>query len=117
MPEPNPDRAAELRAEWSPDGGPVIGFAGRFVQEKRPDLLMQSLDVINQKYPTARIVFAGEYDIAYENTWQLYQSVVEKYRDQLIFLGLVDDMNAELAIRPLLQRLIQPRSYSQVLIT
>ncbi len=92
MPEPDMAHAAALRAEWSHEGGPVIGFAGRFVQEKRPDLLIQSLDVINQKYPNARIVFAGEYDIPYENTWELYQPVVEKYQDQLIFLGLMNDM-------------------------
>lgn len=94
MPHPNPQRAEELRAQWSPEGGPVIGFAGRFVEEKRPDLLIQALDVINQQYPGARIVFAGEYDIAYEDTWERYQPLVEKYRDQLIFLGLLNEMQA-----------------------
>jgi glycosyltransferase involved in cell wall biosynthesis len=92
MPEPNPERAAQLRAEWAPDGGPLIGYAGRFVQEKRPDLLIQSLDVILKKYPNARIVFAGQYDIPYENTWALYKPIVDKYKDHLIFLGLKDDM-------------------------
>jgi len=92
MPEPNPERVAELRAKWSRNGGPVIGYAGRFVEEKRPDLLIRSLDVINQRYPDAHIVFAGEYDIKYENTWEKYQPVVKKYQDQLTFLGLVDDM-------------------------
>ncbi len=92
IPDPDPDHVAALRQEWSHNGGPVIGFAGRFVQEKRPDLLIQALDVVNRKYPDARIVFAGEYDIPYENTWDLYQPVVEQYRDQLILLGLADDM-------------------------
>ncbi len=92
IPAPNLDNAQKMRAEWSDQGGPVIGYAGRFVQEKRPDLLIRSLDVINQKYPNARIVFAGQYDIPYENTWELYAPVVEKYRDQLIFLGLIDDI-------------------------
>jgi len=92
MPEPDLERAAELRAQWQHEDGPVIGYAGRFVQEKRPDLLIRSLDVINQTYPNARIVFAGQYDIPYENTWELYQPIVEKYRDQLIFLGVLDDM-------------------------
>ncbi len=92
MPAPNPQRAEELRAEWSHQGGPVIGFAGRFVEEKRPDLLIRSLDIINQKYPNARIVFAGEYNIKYENTWEHLQPVVRKYKDQLIFLGMLDDM-------------------------
>jgi glycosyltransferase involved in cell wall biosynthesis len=92
MPLPNPERAEELRAEWSHDGGPVIGFSGRFVEEKRPDLLIKALEVVNQKYPSARLVFAGEYDIRYEDTWERHQDLVQKYRDQLIFLGLIDDM-------------------------
>lgn len=92
MPEPDLERSAQLRAEWQNSGGPIIGYAGRFVQEKRPDLLIRSLEVINRKYPNARIVFAGEYDIPYENTWELYRPVVEQYRDQLVFLGLIDDM-------------------------
>ncbi len=92
MPQPNPDHAAELRAKWSHNGGPVIGYAGRFVEEKRPDLLIRALEVINQQYPNARVVFAGQYDIPYENTWQHYQPIVQQYKDQLIFLGLMDDM-------------------------
>ena len=92
MPEPDLEHAAQLRAEWSVDGGPVIGYAGRFVQEKRPDILIKSLDFINQRYPNARIVFAGQYDIPYENTWELYQPIVQEYQDQLIFLGLKNDM-------------------------
>ncbi|MDX1994424.1 MAG: glycosyltransferase family 4 protein [bacterium] len=92
MPEPDLEHAAQLRREWSPEGGPIIGFAGRFVQEKRPDLLIKSLDVITRKYPNARIVFAGEYNIPYENTWELYQPIVEQYKEHLIFLGLHSDM-------------------------
>lgn len=92
MPLPNPHRAEELRQQWSHDGGPVIGFAGRFVEEKRPDVLIKSLEIINQVYPNARIVFAGEYNIKYEKTWELYHPVVEKYHDQLVFLGLLKDM-------------------------
>lgn len=92
MPSPNPHGAEALRAEWSPNGGPIIGYAGRFVQEKRPDLLIRSLDVILQKYPNARIVFAGQYDIPYENTWQLYKPIVDRYQQHLIFLGLKNDM-------------------------
>ncbi len=89
MPPPNPQRVAELRAEWGRDGGPIIGFAHRFVEEKRPDLAIRALEVINQKYPNARLVFAGEYRIAYENTWERHQELVHKYKDQLLFLGLL----------------------------
>lgn len=91
MPPPNSQRVAELRAGWSKDGGPIIGFAHRFVEEKRPDLAIRALEVINQKVPNARLVFAGEYDIAYEDTWERQQPLVNQYRDQLTFLGLIKD--------------------------
>ncbi len=91
VPPPNLEHSKELRAKWSTQGGPVIGFSGRFVQEKRPDLLIKALDVINTKYPNARIVFAGQYDIPYEHTWQEQQALVKHYKDQLIFLGLLTD--------------------------
>ncbi|MBL8164510.1 MAG: glycosyltransferase family 4 protein [Anaerolineae bacterium] len=94
MPPPNPERVRALREQWSKDGGPIIGFSGRFVEEKRPDLLIRALEVVNQSYPNARVVFAGEYQIAYENTWEKQQALVQQYRDQLIFLGLLDDMQA-----------------------
>ncbi len=89
IPEPNPENVAKLRQAWQDEDGPIIGYAGRFVQEKRPDLLIQALEVINKKYPNARVVFAGEYDIQYEDTWERQQHLVEKYKSQLIFLGLV----------------------------
>lgn len=94
MPEPDVERVAELRAQWQHNDGPIIGYAGRFVQEKRPDLLIKALDVINQTYPNARVVFAGEYDIAYEDTWQRNQYLVKQFEDQLVFLGLITSQQA-----------------------
>lgn len=92
MPLPNPESVSQLRAQWGHNNGPIIGFSGRFVEEKRPDLLIRALEVINQKYPDARVVFCGEYDIPYEDTWERHQDLVRQYKDQLIFLGLQDDM-------------------------
>ncbi|HVO44503.1 MAG TPA: glycosyltransferase family 4 protein, partial [Aggregatilineales bacterium] len=94
MPLANQERARQLRTEWSKDGGPLIGFSGRFVKEKRPDLLLRALDVVNANCPNARIVFAGEYNIRYETTWTELQPLVQKYKDQLIFLGLLTDMQS-----------------------
>ncbi|MCY3864823.1 MAG: glycosyltransferase family 4 protein [Chloroflexi bacterium] len=91
IPEPDPDGVRKLREQWRQDGGPLIGYAGRFVQEKRPDLLIRSLDVVNREHPSARIVFAGEYDISYEGTWQRHQDLVNRYQSQLVFLGLIRD--------------------------
>jgi glycosyltransferase involved in cell wall biosynthesis len=94
IPDPIPDVVAELRARWQRNGGPLIGYAGRFVREKRPDLLIRALEVINRTYPKARVVFAGEYDIPYEDTWERNQALVQRYEDRLIFLGKVESMQA-----------------------
>jgi glycosyltransferase involved in cell wall biosynthesis len=91
MPEPRPEKVAENRAKWQFEDGPVIGYPGRFVEEKRPDLAIQALDVIIKTYPNARLVFAGEYNIPYEQTWERLQPLVEQYKDRLIFLGLLKD--------------------------
>lgn len=91
IPEPNQEKAAQLRSEWQNGDGPIIGYSHRFVEEKRPDLLLKAIDTINKTYPNARIVFAGEYDIPYEDTWEKNQHLVQKYKDQLIFLGLIKD--------------------------
>jgi len=91
IPEPKPENVVQLREEWQNGDGPIIGYSGRFVQEKRPELLIQALEVINQKYPNAKVVFAGEYDIKYEDTWERQQHIVQKYKSQLIFLGLLRD--------------------------
>ncbi len=91
VPEPDPERVRQLQQAWRNDNGPLIAFCGRFVEEKRPDLLIRSLQIINEKYPTARIVFAGEYDIPYEDTWKRHAELVERFSSQLIFLGLIRD--------------------------
>lgn len=94
IPEPNSERARELRAQWSKDGGPLIGYSGRFVQEKRPDLLIRALEVILKRYPTARVVFAGKYNIPYEDTWETHHALIDQYRDHLIFLGEITSREA-----------------------
>lgn len=94
IPKPEPERVAELRARWQHQDGPIIGYAGRFVSEKRPDLLLRSLEKINEQYPNVRVVFAGEYDIAYESTWQDNQHLIQRFNEQLTFLGLITSAQA-----------------------
>ena len=91
IPKPNAENVDKLRRQWRHSDGPIIGYSGRFVQEKRPELLIRALDIINKQYPNARIVFAGEYDIPYEDTWRRHQPLIEKFKPQLIFLGLIQD--------------------------
>lgn len=94
IPEPDPERVKELHERWSHDGEPVIGFAGRFVQEKRPDLAIRALEVVAQQYPNVRMVFAGNYDIPYEDTWEKQQPLVKRFNEHLIFLGEIASAQA-----------------------
>lgn len=90
IPEPDQERAARLREQWRHDGGPLIGFSGRFVEEKRPELLIHSLEIINAKYPNARILFTGQHEIPYEDTWARHRPLMERFSSQLTFLGLLE---------------------------
>lgn len=94
MPAPEPQRVASLRAAWAREGGPLIGFAGRFVEEKRPDLLLRALDVVSAEFPNVRVLFAGQYRIAYENYHERHAALLQRWRDQVLFLGVLDGMQA-----------------------
>jgi glycosyltransferase involved in cell wall biosynthesis len=94
MPEPNAQAAANLRSrllEGASTNARVIGFAGRFVEEKRPDILIAALPLVHEQYPGTRIVFAGQYDIHYEKYYQKQLSLIGQYQEHLVFLGMLDD--------------------------
>ena len=91
IPPPQPEAARALRDEWAPEGGPIIGYSGRFVQEKRPDVAIRALETICARYPNARLVLAGEYLIPYEDFFERNRELVERFRDKLVFLGLLKD--------------------------
>jgi glycosyltransferase involved in cell wall biosynthesis/SAM-dependent methyltransferase len=90
---PEPDRAAALR--WRAGLGLqdklLIGFAGRWVEEKGFDYLLQALPLIRQVYPEAHLIYAGERQVVYENFYARCLPLIEKEREHLTFLGLLRD--------------------------
>lgn len=86
---PNPEGVAALRRKYCLEGKTVVGYAGRFVEEKRPDLLIQTIPYLVGRFPELRLVFAGEYLIRYESFYERSLPLIERYRDRLIFLGLL----------------------------
>lgn len=94
MPEPDPAAVAELRRAWGVTEGYAVGYAGRFVEEKRPDVLIRALDTINQRLPGAKVVFAGEYLMPYENFYERCRELVDAHEEQLVFLGLLSSQQA-----------------------
>ena len=93
---PAPDRAAAaaLRRRLAPRGGPLVGYAGRFVEEKRPDLLLQAALALRDRYPGFQVGFAGQHRIPYEDTWARCAGLVAAVGDGVTFLGTLTEPQA-----------------------
>lgn len=91
MPNPRESDVKALRARLSPSGGPLIGYAGRFVREKRPDVALRAMDTVLASRPGASLAFAGEHMVQYEDTWKRTAPLVEQHREHVHFLGLIED--------------------------
>jgi len=85
------DEAARWRTELGLDGSSVVGFAGRFVEEKGFDILFRALPILRAAVPDIHLVYAGEHRIAYEDFYERCRSLLGPDRDRVTFLGLVRD--------------------------
>jgi len=90
---PPPDRAAAAawRAELGLADKLVIGFAGRWVEEKGFDYLLEALPLIRARYPEAHLVYAGERQVVYDNFYARCLPLVEAQHEHITFLGLIRD--------------------------
>lgn len=90
---PRPDRtnAERWRRSLGLDGAPLVGFAGRFVEEKGFDYLLQAIPRLAERHPGVRLAFAGETDVVYEAFYRRCLPLIEAHRDRLVMLGLLTD--------------------------
>lgn len=72
-------------------GKKLIGFCGRFVEEKGVDFLLEAIPKVLSKVPNAHFVFAGDYKIPYEKFWERIEPLVKKNKNHLALLGLIED--------------------------
>ncbi len=91
IPRPQPERVAELRRRHRLDGRLLVGFAGRFVAEKRPDVLLRALPAIAAEFPTVTAAFAGQQVLGYERFFERNRALVTATGDRFRHLGLIDD--------------------------
>ncbi|HQO51291.1 MAG TPA: glycosyltransferase family 4 protein [Candidatus Woesebacteria bacterium] len=70
----------------------LIGCAGRFVEEKGFDVLLAAIIKLKEQRDDFFLVFAGETNISYEKTFFKNQGLVNQLKDNLIFLGLLNDI-------------------------
>jgi glycosyltransferase involved in cell wall biosynthesis len=91
LPEPSAGGRDRLRQRLGIDSKPLIGFSGRFVEEKRPDLLLRAIPHLDSMVNGAHIAMAGQYIIPYENYYQRNVKLVDRYRDRVHMLGMIED--------------------------
>jgi glycosyltransferase involved in cell wall biosynthesis len=91
IPEPDAAAAAAWRRDLGLEGKKVVGFAGRFVEEKGFDYLLRAIPWLAAGEPNVHLVYAGEHRIAYERFYDRCLSLIEAHRDRITFVGLVRD--------------------------
>lgn len=91
LPEPDPENVERWRRELGLADRRAIGFAGRFVEEKGFDYLLQAMPLVRERIPEAHFVFAGETAITYERFFERWRPLWERQRDGLTELGLIPD--------------------------
>jgi glycosyltransferase involved in cell wall biosynthesis len=72
-------------------GQVLFGFGGRFVEEKGFDILFRAIPVIKKHLPGAKFLFAGPKRMEYEDFFSEILSLYEPVKNDIIFLGLLDD--------------------------
>ena len=73
----------------------LVGFAGRFVEEKGFDILFRAIPQVIKEIPNTKFVFAGQIEIDYEPFFEKNKALIESVKEHVIFLGLLEE--AELA--------------------
>ncbi len=89
IPRPQQEAAAEWRRSLGLESRRVIGFAGRFVEEKGFDFLLGALPRILAAEPSAHLLFAGESNVVYEDFYARLKHQIDLHRDSLTSLGLL----------------------------
>ncbi len=91
FPEPDLAAAQSWRHALGLDGSPVIGFAGRWVEEKGFDYLLQAIPAVRGRFPDARFVYAGETRVVYEDFYERCLPLLRRQGEHVLELGLITD--------------------------
>jgi glycosyltransferase involved in cell wall biosynthesis len=88
---PNVDdgAAARWRAELGAAEHPLVGFAGRFVEEKGFDVLLRAIPRVVDALPGASFAYAGERNVVYEDFFAACRQHAERAGRHLHWLGLI----------------------------
>src|SRR3990170_3119847 len=75
-------------------GRKLVGFSGRFVEEKGVDILLKAIPKVVARFPNTQFIFAGEYRIHYEKYWRKVAPLVEAEKRHITLPGLIRDQSS-----------------------
>jgi glycosyltransferase involved in cell wall biosynthesis len=90
IPRPDLQAVGQWRQALGLDGYKLVGFAGRFVEEKGFDYLLKAIPLIMARMPNVRFVYAGAHAV-YEGFFQRWKHLLEANRPYVTMLGLITD--------------------------
>jgi len=81
----------KFRDDHAIQTGPVIGMASRLAAEKGVEILLRALPVILERYPEARVMFAGQYlNVLGEAEYATrLEPLLSEFNSQWTFLGVL----------------------------
>lgn len=91
LPDPQPEAVAAWRRELGLEGKRLVGFAGRFVEEKGFDFLLRAVPLVRERIPDAHFVYAGETHVVYEPFFERWRHLFDQHADAITTLGLIRD--------------------------
>ena len=91
IPHPDLEAAQAWRRELGLEGKKLMGFAGRFVEEKGFDYLLQAIPLVRRELPEAMFLYAGERFVVYERFYQKWAHLVRAHEEAILFMGLIHD--------------------------
>lgn len=91
IPEPDMNAAEVWKRELGLQDKTLVGFAGRWVQEKGFDYLLQAFPYIREKIPNAHLIYAGEPRVVYDDFYQECLPYIEPIKEHLTLVGLIRD--------------------------
>jgi glycosyltransferase involved in cell wall biosynthesis len=91
MVEPDIEAANRWRLALGLAEQNVIGFAGRFVEEKGFDYLFKAIPHILRAKPNTRFAYAGDRNAVYERFFERCRPLIDAVEPALVWLGLLLD--------------------------
>jgi glycosyltransferase involved in cell wall biosynthesis len=88
-PEADPADVGPLQV---PEGAPVIGFVGRFAEEKGIEYIIEAIPIVLKQKPNAVFAFAGEMEKVFgERVYERLRGRIDALSQHVQLLGVVSD--------------------------